>query len=91
MDVGPGLVCIALPAAAGVYGEEISAESSPPALVMSLALSGLPVHSFCFRGFPLRKSGPRPRFLYVGQDSPHTLIFYEARTACHRQQPGQEI
>jgi 16S rRNA (cytidine1402-2'-O)-methyltransferase len=50
----------------------------PTGLVMALVLSGLPLHSFTFRGFPPRKSGPRQRFLAVDQDSPHTLIFYES-------------
>lgn len=48
------------------------------ALVMALVLSGLPAHSFTFRGFPPRKSGKRRRFLEVDQASPHTLIFYES-------------
>jgi hypothetical protein len=48
------------------------------ALIMAVVLSGLPAHSFTFRGFPPRKSGPRRRFLAVDQDSPHTLIFYES-------------
>ncbi len=50
----------------------------PSALVMALVLSGLPVHSFTFRGFPPRKPGPRRRFLEVDKNSPHTLIFYES-------------
>jgi len=50
----------------------------PTAFVMALVLSGLPVHSFTFRGFPPRKSGKRRHFLEVDQDSPHTLIFYES-------------
>ncbi|MFZ6019611.1 MAG: 16S rRNA (cytidine(1402)-2'-O)-methyltransferase [Chloroflexota bacterium] len=50
----------------------------PTALIAALVLSGLPVHSFTFRGFPPRKSGARRRFLAVDQDSPHTLIFYES-------------
>jgi 16S rRNA (cytidine1402-2'-O)-methyltransferase len=45
---------------------------------MALVLSGLPVHSFTFRGFPPRKSGPRRRFLQIDEASPHTLIFYES-------------
>jgi 16S rRNA (cytidine1402-2'-O)-methyltransferase len=45
---------------------------------MALVLSGLAVHSFTFRGFAPRKSGPRRRFLAVDKDSPHTLIFYES-------------
>lgn len=50
----------------------------PTALIMALVLSGLPVHSFTFRGFPPRKSGPRRRFIEIDAVSPHTLIFYES-------------
>lgn len=50
----------------------------PAAFVMALVLSGLPVHSFTFRGFPPRKGGPRRRFLAIDKDSPHTLVFYES-------------
>ena len=50
----------------------------PAALVMALVLSGLPVHSFTFRGFPPRKSGARRRFIEVDREAPHTLIFYES-------------
>jgi 16S rRNA (cytidine1402-2'-O)-methyltransferase len=59
-------------------GLEVTMIPGPTALVMALVLSGLPVHSFTFRGFPPRKSGPRRKFLQVDQDSPHTLIFYES-------------
>lgn len=48
------------------------------AVVMALVLSGLPAHSFTFRGFPPRKSGKRQRFMAVDAESPHTLIFYES-------------
>ena len=48
------------------------------ALVMALVLSGLPSHSFTFRGFSPRKSGKRRAFLAVDRESPHTLIFYES-------------
>ena len=48
------------------------------ALVMAVVLSGLPVHSFTYRGFPPRKPGPRRRFLAVDEHAPHTLIFYES-------------
>ena len=47
-------------------------------VIMALVLSGLPVHSFTFRGFPPRKSGPRRRFFGIDRVSPHTLIFYES-------------
>lgn len=56
----------------------ISAIPGPTALITALVLSGLPVHSFTFRGFPPRKSGQRRRFLSVDVNSPHTLIFYES-------------
>ncbi len=72
-DPGFTLVRAALDA-----GIEVSAVPGPTALIMALVLSGLPVHSFTFRGFPPRKPGPRRRFLEVDQDSPHTLIFYES-------------
>ncbi len=72
-DPGFTLVRAALDA-----GIEVSAIPGPTALVMALVLSGLPVHSFTFRGFPPRKPGPRRRFMEVDIDSPHTLIFYES-------------
>jgi 16S rRNA (cytidine1402-2'-O)-methyltransferase len=45
---------------------------------MAVVLSGLPAHSFTYRGFPPRKSGKRRRFLEVDRNSPHTLVFYES-------------
>jgi len=56
----------------------LSAIPGPTALITALVLSGLPVHSFTFRGFPPRKQGPRKRFFEVDLNSPHTLIFYES-------------
>ena len=56
----------------------VTAIPGPSALVLAVTLSGLPVHSFTFRGFPPRKPGARRRFLEVDADSPHTLIFYES-------------
>jgi len=50
----------------------------PTALIMALVLSGLPSHSFTFRGFAPKKQGKRQKFLAVDQHSPHTLIFYES-------------
>lgn len=48
------------------------------ALVMALVLSGLPVHSFTFRGFPPHKGGPRRRFLEADLESVYTLVYYES-------------
>ena len=59
-------------------GIQFSMVPGPTGLVMALVLSGLPTHSFTFRGFPPRKSGPRTRFFTVDSASPHTLIFYES-------------
>ena len=59
-------------------GIPLSVIPGPTAVVMALVLSGLPVHSFTFRGFPPHKTGARRRFLQVDQTSPHTLIFYES-------------
>jgi len=50
----------------------------PCALVMALVLSGLPSHSFVFRGFAPRKSSQRRRFLAADKDLPYTLIYYES-------------
>jgi 16S rRNA (cytidine1402-2'-O)-methyltransferase len=59
-------------------GLEVTMAPGPAGLIMALVLSGLPVHSFTFRGFPPRKPGPRRRFLEVDQAAPHTLLFYES-------------
>jgi 16S rRNA (cytidine1402-2'-O)-methyltransferase len=56
----------------------VSAIPGPTALIMAVVLSGLPVHSFTFRGFGPRKSGARRRWLAIDQTSPHTLVFYES-------------
>ncbi len=50
----------------------------PSALIMAVVLSGLPTHSFTFRGFPPRKQGKRRRFLVVDETAPHTLVYYES-------------
>ena len=64
-------------------GIEVTMIPGPAALVMALVLSGLPVHSFTFRGFPPRKPGARRAFLAVDALSPHTLIFYESPYRLH--------
>jgi 16S rRNA (cytidine1402-2'-O)-methyltransferase len=50
----------------------------PTALIMALVLSGQPVHSFTFRGFPPRKPVGRRKFFAVDKAAPHTLIYYES-------------
>ncbi len=57
---------------------EVTMIPGPTAFVMALVLSGLPVHSFTFRGFPPRKTIGRRKFFLVDKESPHTLIYYES-------------
>ncbi len=56
----------------------VSAIPGPTGLIVALVLSGLPLHSFTFRGFPPRKTAARRRFLKIDAASPHTLVFYES-------------
>ncbi len=71
----PGFVLVREAINAGI---EVTAIPGPAAFVMALVLSGLPVHSFTFRGFPPHKPGQRRRFLEADKDSPYTLIYYES-------------
>lgn len=59
-------------------GHEFTLIPGATGLIMALVLSGLAVHSFTFRGFGPRKSGPRKRFFETDIAAPHTLIFYES-------------
>ncbi|GCE47527.1 16S rRNA (cytidine1402-2'-O)-methyltransferase [Thermosporothrix hazakensis] len=59
-------------------GLDVTMIPGPTGCIMALVLSGLPVHSFTFRGFPPRKAVGRRKFLEIDKDSPHTLIFYES-------------
>lgn len=56
----------------------VTAIPGAAAVVMALTLSGLPAHSFTYKGFPPRKSGARKRFIGEDADSSHTQIFYES-------------
>ena len=50
----------------------------PSAVLMSLAVSGLPTDRFCFEGFLPRKAGDRARILAPLADEPRTMVFFEA-------------
>ena len=65
-------------------GLEVTMIPGATAFVMALVLSGLPTHSFTFRGFPPRTSAKRRKFLAADRDSPHTLIYYESPHRLHR-------
>jgi 16S rRNA (cytidine1402-2'-O)-methyltransferase len=50
----------------------------PSAVLMALAVSGLPVDRFCFEGFPPRKPGEPARALTALAGESRTMIFFEA-------------
>jgi 16S rRNA (cytidine1402-2'-O)-methyltransferase len=56
----------------------VTAIPGPAAVVVALTLSGLPAHSFTYKGFPPRKRGTRQRYIAEDADSTHTQIFYES-------------
>ena len=59
-------------------GIQITSIPGPTAFVSAVILSGLPTHSFLFRGFPPRKPGARRKFLLADELCVHTLIYYES-------------
>ncbi|XVX19552.1 16S rRNA (cytidine(1402)-2'-O)-methyltransferase [Actinomycetota bacterium] len=50
----------------------------PSAVLMALAVSGLPVDRFCFEGFLPRKPGERARTLATLAGEQRTMVFFEA-------------
>ena len=56
----------------------VTAIPGAAAVVLAVTLSGLPAHSFTYKGFPPRKSGARRRYLAEDAESAHTLVFYES-------------
>lgn len=72
-DPGYSLVQLAIEA-----GVEVTMIPGAAAFVMAVVLSGLPVHSFTFKGFGPRKPGPRKRWMALDKESPHTLVYYES-------------
>ena len=50
----------------------------PSAVLMALAVSGLPVDRFCFEGFLPRKNGERATALASLAREPRTMVFFEA-------------
>jgi 16S rRNA (cytidine1402-2'-O)-methyltransferase len=71
----PGFTLVRACAAEGIPVTMIPGAS---AFVMALVLSGLPSHSFIFRGFTPRKSGARRRCYEADRELPYTLIYYES-------------
>lgn len=64
-------------------GVEATVLPGANAVIPAIVLSGLQVSSFTFRGFLARKSGRRKNEMAADQDSPHTLVFYEAPSRIH--------
>lgn len=59
-------------------GHQVTVLPGPSAALAALAVSGLPVHRFCFEGFLPRKSGERRRTLDELADEPRTMVFFES-------------
>ena len=72
-DPGYRLVSAAIEA-----GVQVTSVPGPSAVLMALAVSGLPVDRFAFEGFPSRKAGERLRALQALAGERRTMIFFEA-------------
>ncbi|GAA1882721.1 16S rRNA (cytidine(1402)-2'-O)-methyltransferase [Lapillicoccus jejuensis] len=71
----PGYRLVAACADAGV---RVTCVPGPSAVLMALAVSGLPVDRFCFEGFLPRKQGERSRVLAELSAERRTMVFFEA-------------
>ena len=67
-----------LVAAAIEHDVRVTCVPGPSAVLMALAVSGLPVDRFCFEGFLPRKAGERARALAELADERRTMVFFEA-------------
>lgn len=72
-DPGYRLVVAAIEA-----GVRVTAVPGPSAVLVALALSGLPTDRFCFEGFLPRKAGPRRAALVELAAERRTMVFFEA-------------
>ena len=72
-DPGYRLVTAAVEA-----GIRVTGVPGPSAVLMALAVSGLPVDRFCFEGFLPRKAGERASALAGLAREPRTMVFFEA-------------
>jgi 16S rRNA (cytidine1402-2'-O)-methyltransferase len=59
-------------------GVPVTCVPGPSAVLMALAVSGLPVDRFCFEGFLPRKAGERARTLAALAGERRTMVFFEA-------------
>ena len=72
-DPGYGVVAAAVDA-----GVTVTAIPGPSAVLMALAISGLPTDRFTFEGFLPRKHGDRLRALRALASEPRTMVFFES-------------
>ena len=72
-DPGYGVV-----AAAVERGVTVTAIPGPSAVLMALAISGLPTDRFTFEGFLPRKPGERRSMLAALANEPRTMVFFES-------------
>lgn len=72
-DPGYGLVAAAVDA-----GVTVTAIPGPSAVIMALAISGMPTDRFTFEGFLPRKPGERRSTLGKLAAEPRTMIFFES-------------
>ena len=72
-----------LVSAAVESGTRVTGVPGPSAVLMALAVSGLPVDRVCFEGFLPRRAGERRSALAALATEPRTMVFFEAphRTA----------
>jgi 16S rRNA (cytidine1402-2'-O)-methyltransferase len=59
-------------------GVRVTCVPGPSAVLVALALSGLPVDRFCFEGFLPRRAGERARALARLAGERRTMVFFEA-------------
>jgi 16S rRNA (cytidine1402-2'-O)-methyltransferase len=71
----PGYRLVTAAVAAGI---RVTCVPGPSAVLMALAVSGLPVDRFCFEGFLSRKPGERARALADLRGERRTMVFFEA-------------
>ncbi len=72
-DPGYGVVAAAVEA-----GVTVTAIPGPSAVLMALAISGLPTDRFTFEGFLPRKPGERAKTLRALATEPRTMVFFES-------------
>ncbi|MCX6418910.1 MAG: 16S rRNA (cytidine(1402)-2'-O)-methyltransferase [Actinobacteria bacterium] len=71
----PGFRLVSAAVDAGIA---VTALPGPSAVLMALAVSGLPSDRFCFEGFLPRKAGERTKSLQALEPETRTMIFFEA-------------